>query len=280
MQDSSYQTDISYSEKFMSDTEGRIHVENNNRITTITIDRPDKHNALTPELHQGLANAFDEFAADADQWVAVITGAGERAFSAGSDLKRVEVAEMIRGMPWSGGYGGIVSRFDLNKPVIAAVNGFALGGGFEIALACDLIIASDKASFGLPEPRAGVAAVGGGLHRLPRQIGLKKAMGIILSGERVSAAQGEKMGFVNEVVPADQLIPTAHKWAQTIMLNSPIAIQASKDAVHRGLQESSLEEALINQPGYPGLESMWASEDYKEGPRAFAEKRQPNWQNK
>ena len=158
-----------------------------------------------------MQDALDAFAADAEQRVCVLTGAGERAFCAGSDLKYAAGSDAglsagKRAYPRSG-YGGIAERFDLTKPVIAAVNGVALGGGFEIVLACDLVIAAETALFGLPEPLVGAIALGGGLHRLPRQIGLKPALGIILTGRKVGAAEGKTLGFVNEVVPQTELPP-------------------------------------------------------------------------
>ncbi len=160
--------------------------ERDGRIFTVTIDRPEVMNALHPPANEELTGVFDEFAADPELWVAIITGVGDRAFSAGNDLKftaqsegRLPIAEK--------GFAGLTSRFDNPKPVIAAVNGVAMGGGFEIALACDLIIASEKAVFSLPEPRVGLAALAGGMHRLPRMIPMKQAMGMLLTGRRVSA---------------------------------------------------------------------------------------------
>ena len=171
-------------------------------VTTVTLSRPEVYNALHTDAHFELNKVFDDFAADPEQWVAIVTGAGDKAFCAGNDLKW-QAAGGKRG--WDkGGFAGLTSRFDCDKPIIAAVNGVAMGGGFEIALACDLIIASDNATFALPEPRVGLAALAGGLQRLPRQIGLKRAMGMILTARHVSAKEGLELGFVNEVVPLNQ----------------------------------------------------------------------------
>jgi crotonobetainyl-CoA hydratase len=164
--------------------------------------------------------------------------------------------------------------------VIAAVNGLALGGGFEIALACDVIVASQSASFGLPEPLVGAVALGAGLHRLPRQIGLKQAMGLILSSRRVSAEEGFRMGFVNEVVPAGELQAAVDRWCADILRASPMSIRASKDTVMRGLSESDVETAMRHQPGYPAFAAWRDSEDAQEGPRAFTEKRPPAWKGR
>jgi enoyl-CoA hydratase/carnithine racemase len=246
-------------------------------VTYITINRPQARNALTSEMQQALGEAFDEFSAETNQRVAVVTGAGNIAFCAGSDLKSTLGDNVHRTYSWPGGYGGLTNRFDLVKPVIAAVNGFAMGGGFEIALACDIVVASDTAVFGLPEPAMGVAATAGGLLRLPRQIGYQRAMGLILTGRRVSAAEGERLGFVNEVVPARDLMVAVARWADSIVKNSPVAVRASKDAVSRGLAAPNLETAIAEQHGYPGLNELWESEDFREGPRAFVEKRPPRW---
>src|SRR5438445_1412186 len=178
-------------------------VQREGRLTLVTLNRPEVMNALHAPAHVELAEVFDNFASDQDQWVAIVTGAGERAFSAGNDLK-VTAAGGARIPAPPSGFGGITSRFDLDKPLIAAVNGIAMGGGFEIALACDVIIAAENAVFALPEPRVGLAALAGGLHRLPREIGTKRALGMILTGRRVSAAEGRELGFVNEVVAGAQ----------------------------------------------------------------------------
>jgi crotonobetainyl-CoA hydratase len=246
-------------------------------VTTITLNRPQVMNAINPAMHQELQRALDAFAADDTQQIGVITGAG-RAFCTGSDLKAaIATGGIAHGQYPENGYAGLIERFDLAKPLIAAVNGPALGGGFEIALACDLIIAADTATFGLPEPLIGAVAIGGGVHRLARQIGLKKAMGMILSAESVSAAEGFQLGFVNEVVPLDKLYETAARWCALMLRSAPGAIRASKEAVMRGLDEPCVAAALRNQKRYPAFAAWSNSKDADEGPRAFVEKRKPDW---
>lgn len=250
-------------------------VEKADHIMTVKMNRPDRLNALHPPANAELGVVFDEFAADDDLWVAIITGEG-RGFSAGNDLRYQ--AEGGKSVPVPRGFGGLTSRFDLNKPVIAAVNGVAMGGGFEIALACDLIIASDAAKFALPEPKVGLAALAGGLQRLPRQIGPKRALGMILTGRHVSAQEGYELGFVNEVVPADQLMTRALEWAGQILACSPLSIRASKDVVYRSLDMESLQESMAF--GYDSVRRLVKSEDFIEGPLAFSEKRAPNWKGR
>jgi len=249
-------------------------VEKDNHIMTVRLNRPDRLNALHPPANAELGQVFDEFAADDDLWVAIITGEG-RGFSAGNDLRyQAEGGERV---PTPRGFGGLTSRFDLHKPVIAAVNGVAMGGGFEIALACDLIIASEKALFALPEPKVGLAALAGGLNRLPRQIGSKRALGMILTGRHVGAEEGEHLGFVNEVVPHEEVLNAATRWAQQIAECAPLSIRASKDVVYSSL-DMGLEESMAHK--YDAVQSMIKSEDFIEGPKAFAEKRAPNWQGR
>jgi crotonobetainyl-CoA hydratase len=250
--------------------------EREGRTLVVTLNRPEVMNALHPPANFELEKAFDEFVADPELWVAIVTGAGDRAFSAGNDLKYQASAGAKLEIPRSG-FAGLTSRFDNPKPVIAAVNGVAMGGGFEIALACDLIVAAETATFALPEPRVGLAAVAGGIHRLPREIGLKRAMGMLLTGRRVSAREGLELGFVNEVVPAAELMTAARRWATAILECAPLSVRASKEAALAGF-DRPLEEAMSGR--YDGLGRMVRSEDFLEGPRAFAEKRPPRWKGR
>lgn len=255
-----------------------IRVDREGPITIFTLNRPEVMNALHSPAHFELDDAFNAFAADPDQWVGIVTGAGDRAFSAGNDLKHQATGGEMKSPP--SGFAGLTSRFDLTKPLIAAVNGVAMGGGFEIALACDLIVASETATFALPEPRVGLAALAGGLHRLPRMIGQKQALGMILTGRRVGAAEGQTLGFVNEVVAPGELMAAARRWAGQICELSPMSIRASKEAVYRGLDEPTLEAAIKGQNRYPAVSALFKSEDFVEGPMAFAQKRAPAWKGR
>ena len=256
-----------------------LNVSRKNHIYTIELARPEVLNAINQEMHDELQQAFDTFAQEDDAYLAVVRGAGDRAFSAGSDLKAIAKAGKPNTYP-KNGYAGLIERFDLTKPIIAAVDGVAVGGGFEVALACDILIATTRSRFGLPEPKIGAIALGGGVHRLARQVGLKKAMGLILSADIIDAAEGDRLGFVTELVEADQLDACVDKWCQRILACAPLAVRASKETVMRGLDEPSLEAAMRAQETYPSFKAFYSSQDRHEGALAFAEKRPPNWQGK
>lgn len=249
-------------------------LERDGAILTITIERPEVLNALHAEAHFDLARAFDLYAAESELRVAIITGAGDRAFCVGTDLKAL--AQTGRDEYPPAGFAGITKRFDLWKPVIAAVNGLCLGGGVEIVVACDLAVASDHAEFALPEPLVGLAALGGGaLQRLARQMPMKEAMWLVLTAKRIPADEARRIGLVNEVVPRGTALERAKALASDLLACAPLALEASKQVMHLSLAEPDLAAAMRTK--YPAAERMLASEDAKEGPRAFAAKRKPRW---
>ena len=252
--------------------------EKKGRIAHVTINRPEVMNALHADASRELSDIWTDFRDDPDAWVGILTGAGPRAFSAGNDLKVTAAGggSVTTGALGTvvGGFGGITNRFDIFKPIIAAVNGVALGGGLEMALACDIIVAEEHARLGLPEPKVGLMAGAGGVHRLPRQVPTKIAMGMILTGRHITAQEGYRIGLVNEVVPSGEALAAAERWAGEILACAPLSIRASKQAVMQGL-DWPLEIALSRN--YELVGRMRASEDVREGPRAFVEKRPPNW---
>ncbi len=252
-----------------------LQVETHGHVLLVTIDRPEVMNAIHPPASHEMAEVFDAFTADPELWVAVLTGAGERAFSAGNDLKHQAMGGDMSLPP--SGFGGITMRFDCSKPIIAAVNGIALGGGFEIALACDIIVAARRARFGLPEPKVGMAALMGGMHRLPRQIGLKNAMALMLTGRHIDADEAYRLGLAQEVTDDDQVVGRALAWADEICQCAPLSVRATKQAAMGGL-DRPLEEAMSMR--FEALHDMFKSEDFIEGPLAFAQKRKPEWKGR
>jgi len=255
-----------------------IIVERKDHIIIIRINRPEVRNAIHAHASFELENAFDKFEDNPNAWIAIITGVGDKAFSAGADLKWAAIAsdeekrEAYRKLKYQA--NGLTANYRITKPVIAAVNGYAYGGGFELALSCDIIIAAEHASFSMPEPLVGRVPVDGGIHRLVRQIPYHLAMEILFTRKRISAQEGVKYGFVNKVVPLDELMAEAEKIAYVIMEGSPLAIRAIKQMANDGL-ETTLRKA--NSTLFPLYRIFTQSHDFIEGPKAFSEKRKPIW---
>jgi len=249
--------------------------ERQGAIFVMTITRPDRMNSLTTQISREMAKAWDSFQKDDSLHIGIITGEGGKAFSAGNDLKAK--AEGVQREHVINGFAGVTGRFGNKKPIIAAVNGIAMGGGCELALACDLVVAGEHAIFALSEPKVGAVAVGGGIHRLARQIPLKHAMGMLLTGRQITAQQALEFGFVNEVVPSGQEMQGAMRWAEEILSGSQMSVQLTKKAVMQGLDSPSLEIAFRSQTDI--ALQIRTTHDYEEGARAFVEKRKPNWRN-
>jgi len=241
------------------------------RIAVITINRPEAMNAFTPDMLQAMDAAFADFNKDPNLWVAILTAAGEKSFCTGMDLKAA-IPMMQTGDEL--GYTDHTKRpfSDVFKPIIAAINGYCIAGGLEFLQGTDLRIAAEHASFGLGEVRWGIIPTGGSHIRLPRQIPWAVAMELLLMGRPITAQRAYDIGLVNEVVPADQLMPTALKWAETICKNGPLAVRTAKEIAVRAL---SLESGFVLEKAIGAR--VFASEDAKEGPRAFAEKRPPRF---
>jgi E-phenylitaconyl-CoA hydratase len=253
-------------------------------ILIVTLDRPAARNALDGAMRQALVEAWIAFREDPALRVAIITGAGETSFCAGADLK--EVGSYYRSMTpierrergeREPGLGGITRNLDTGKPVIAAINGHCLAGGLELALACDLRIAAEHATFGLPEVRWGLMPGAGGTQRLPRAIALGIASEMILTGEPIDARRALAIGLVSRIVPREALQPEALALARRIAANAPLAVQAARSALNRGLH-LSLDEGLRIEQHY--AEPLRQTEDVQEGLRAFAEKREPQYKGR
>lgn len=247
-----------------------VTYERKDHIATITLNRPERLNALGRELMQQLREAENSFAADDDAWVAIFTGAGDRAFCAGLDLKEAATGGRDAEVILPGRASGPV---ETDKPTIAAVNGICYGGGFELVQRCDVRICSENATFAMAEVKAGRVPVTG-LFTLPRLIGQSNAMWLILSGEPIDAREAHRIGLVTRVVPLAELMPTAVGMAETMCGNAPLGVRAAKRIVKLGGEvpmdyARRLAGALID--------SVWGSEDAREAAAAFAEKRNPVW---
>lgn len=265
------------------------HVRFERRGTTleVTIDRPPA-NAITPEVSDELHEAYCVLRDDPRLRVGIVTGAGERIFCAGWDLKEVAratdpavVNDAVMNKP--GGFAGVTEFWDLQKPVIAAVNGAAVGGGFEIALAADLIIAAEHAHFALPEMARGFVPDAGALQRLPRRVPYNVAMELLLTGRRMDAREAAHWGLVSQVVAASELMATARNLADTIAKGAPLAVRALLEilpAIDRLPIVESFAKMKRGRSGLPAYEQMMISEDFLEGPRAYAEKRKPVWRGR
>ncbi|UCC74868.1 MAG: enoyl-CoA hydratase/isomerase family protein [Gemmatimonadota bacterium] len=254
-----------------------VLIEKKGNIATIMVNRPDKLNALNAEVRVGVAMALEQLRQDDDVRVAIITGAGDKAFIAGADIAEFEGKSGVEGYHYiqTGDVYSAVERFP--KPTIAMINGFCLGGGCEVALACDIRIASDKAKLGQPEINLGLIPGGGGTQRLPRLVGQGHAMRLIYTGDAIDAASAEKIGLVDEVVPQDELKGRVMELATKIAEKSPAALQATKESI-RAAWQMPLDQGLRFEKAWFGL--LFSTQDMHEGVSAFLEKRKPEFRGR
>lgn len=247
-------------------------------IAYVTLNRPKVLNALNQKTWEELRSAFEDARDDAAVRGVIVTGAGDKAFAAGADISELAQTTAVEAEKGSS-YGQEVLNLveNLGKPVIAAVNGFALGGGCETAMACSIRVAAENAKFGVPEVTLGLIPGGGGTQRLPRLVGKGRALELILSGKMISADEAYRIGLVNEVVPAAELIPRAEAILKPILFNAPLSVKFALEAVNKGV-DTSLSEGLSLEASYFGL--CAGTEDKKEGTQAFLEKRHPQFQGR
>lgn len=254
-----------------------VRIENQGAVWEITLDRP-KANAISAETSRALSAAFTAFRDDEEARVAILTGGGDKFFSAGWDLKAAAAGEDANADHGEGGFAGLTELWSLDKPVIAAVNGYAAGGGFELALAADMIIAADHAQFMLPEATLGIIADAGGFIRLPRRVPRAIANEMLFTGRRMPAEEAKHWGLVNQVVPLDGLMDAARELADQVRACAPLALRGAKAAMS-ATEMMNVEEAYahIRSGQVPAYDAIFASDDAKEGPRAFSEGRPPKW---
>ena len=257
-----------------------VNFEVHGEVVLITLDRP-KANAIDAKTSHELGDAFIEFRDDDNLRVAIITGAGNRFFCGGWDLKAASEGEAVDADFGPGGFAGLTELWDLNKPVIAAVNGLAVGGGFELALAADLIIASSNAEFFVPEATLGIIPDSGGVLRLPRRLPKSVAMDMLMTGRRMNVDEAEHYGLVNNSCHQDDLINQALEWGNQISKSAPLSLAAIKSVI-RSTEMMDLKDAydLMRSGKIEAYHKMLNSEDAKEGPLAFSEKRFPKWKGK
>lgn len=251
-----------------------VRVERQGHIRIVTIDRPEARNAINRATRAGLEEAFTEFAQDDDAWLAVLTGAGEKAFSAGADLKEMDPAERADPAYSAPPFGFITRDYHTDKPLLAAINGTALGGGLELALACDLRIIAEHATIGLTEARWALLPGGGGTQRLARAIPRAVALEMLMTGVPITAARAYELGLVNAVTSAEDLMPRTLELAERIVNNGPLAVRAAKRALDEG-EHLPLEDALVLEQRLS--KALFSTKDAAEGPKAFAEKRSPRF---